>query len=385
MLYVIDLFAGAGGFSSGVHQAGHTVVACIEQWDKGLAMHYSNFPDCRHIKMTLGGDIETFVRDIRALVVKLVPAGATWHLHASPPCQSFSIAQRQKKPASALADAEADERSTLLGWALAMIKQLQPPRWSLEQVPTALTYLRKHVPWIFAPESGIHIYPKVYGYQFNAPTMRKRLYLGKGWTLEGLTEALSSKKRRRDDDGKQLGLAQTRPALCAAVLAELNKSGAAFTLNDLAIKTSANKWTTSKKQREAGEGKNRWVDTANGEGLRLVDGSPSFAAIASYPLLFFKRTSPVPTRGHRTYLDGTWTKFRALKSSELAALQGFNPEYRIDELDSVVLSYFNSIADVVADVPPVVATVRLTNADKVRGVGNSVVATIAAQMFQISP
>ena len=73
------------------------------------------------------------------------------------------------------------------------------------------------------------------------------------------------------------------------IVEEMNKGEVVFSLADLAIKTSANKWATSKKQQEEGMGKNRWVDTANGEGLRLVDGSPSFAAIASYALIFFKR------------------------------------------------------------------------------------------------
>ena len=383
LIYVIDLFAGAGGFTSGVHEAGHCVVACLDHWEKGLALHYANFPDCVHLKIRLGGEVEPFVQSLRVLIEALVPSGATYHVHASPPCQSFSIAQRQKKPTKALLDAEADPRSSLLIWALEVIRQLDPPRWSLEQVPTALPFLEKHAPWIFESDASIRIYPKVYGYEFDAPTMRKRLFMGKGWSFDGKTTPFGSKKRFRCEAEHALGLAQTRPEVAARMLTDAQELGApaSITLKELAIKTSANKWSSSKKEREAGRGPNRVVDPTNGEGLRLIDGTPSFAAIASYPLTLFRRIKATPVRHHRTYLDGTWVKLRALKPSELAALQGFGRSYRIDELTVVDLRYWDTVAAFTGSALPHRTTVRLTNADKVRGVGNSVVSSIAACMF----
>ena len=381
-IYVIDLFAGAGGFTAGVHAAGHRVLACVEHWDRGLAIHYANFPECLHVKASLGGDLEAFAAELTAFVASAVPEGAVWHLHASPPCQSFSIAQRQKKPTSALVDAEADSRSNLLKWSLELIRLVQPPRWSLEQVPTAMPYLRKHAPWIF--EEGVRIYPKVYGYEFGAPTMRKRLYMGQGWTFEGMTTALDAKKRKRCEAEHTLGLQQTNPDLCRRLVAELNEPSDAktYTVDDLAIKTSANKWCTSKAEREAGMGPNKWVPCSEGAGLRPLSGRPAFATIASYPLWLYKRVDPLPERHHRTYLDGTWAKHRALTAGELAAINGMPTSYTIDSLPKVSLEYYDSLAEAASkSSPPHVQEISLRASDKVRGVGNGVVSTIAQRMF----
>lgn len=382
-VYVFDLFAGAGGFSAGAASAGACVVACLEHWDKGLAIHYANHPECVHIQTTLGGDVESFVSEFRALVAHLVPEGAVWHLHASPPCQSFSIAQRQKQPTKALDHAEADDRSNLLTWALEVIQALSPPRWSLEQVPTALPYLRKHVPWLFV-DDRVNIYPAVYGYEFGAPTMRKRLFLGQGWTFEGRTTAWGSKKRLRCEAETTLGLRQTRPALCDRLVAQVNAASdeRQYTHADLAIKTSANKWCTTKAERAAGLGPNKWVPCAEGQGLRPIDGRPIFAVIASYALCLYKKVDDAPIRHHKTYLDGTWVKVRALTPSELAAINGMPTDYQLDGLGEVVpLRYAASMADVLADVELASASVRVTNADKVRGVGNGVVSSIARALF----
>ena len=400
-IYVFDLFAGAGGFSAGAAQAGACVVACFENWDKGLAIHYANHPDCVHINMTLGGDVGTFVAEFRALVAKMVPPGAVWHFHASPPCQSFSIAQRQKRPKMALADAEADERSNLLKWAMEVIRELQPPRWSIEQVPTAMKYLQKHVPWLFEADSGVDIYPGVFGYEFGAPTMRKRMFLGKGWSFDGRTTPWDygakapSKKRVRCEAERTLGLRQTCPALCERIVAELNGGDdeRVYTMSDLAVKTSANKWCTSKSERAwpIGEGvsgpalgANKWVPCSEGQGLRLLDGTPCFACIASYALWLYKKVDDAPIRNHKTYLDGTWAKVRPMKPSELAAINGMPADYRLDALKTVDLSFAPSITAVVAGEPMRTTTVALTVANKVRGVGNGVVSSIAAQICRSS-
>lgn len=383
-IHVIDLFSGAGGFSAGVQMAGHTVIACVDQWEKGLAIHHANFKDVAHVNLCLGGDKLSFVKAILALVEQLVPPGETWHLHASPPCQSFSIAQRQKKTISALADAELDARSNLLSWSLDVIQMLDPPRWSLEQVPTALPFLEKHCNWIFEETSGVRIYPKVFGFEFGAATMRKRLLIGKGWSLNGQTTPFGTKKRLRFNDAdSSLGLYQTCPLLCNSILVELNSiDDRGYEICDLAIKTSANKWCTSISERKyplansasgPALGKSKWVPCSEGQGLRPLSGRPCFAAIASYALVLYKRVSREPIRNHKTYLDGTWVKWRSLKPSELAAIQGFPATYRIDDLSSIELEYYNDLALGTK----MTSTVKLTRANQVRGIGNSVVPLIA--------
>lgn len=381
-VYVIDLFSGAGGFSEGVHMAGHTVLACIEHWVSGLAIHAANFPKCTHIKMSLGGDVAEFVKNIQDYVRIHVPSGAVWHLHASPPCQSFSIAQRQNREH----DVEQDTRSNLTLWVFKVIDLLKPPRWSVEQVPGVVPFLKKHVQWIFEDDS-IQIYDKCFGYEFEAPTMRKRLYLGKGWSFKKNTTELGSTRRRVAAE-HSLGLRQTRPTLCDNILSELGTryDGRPYTDSDVAVKTSANKWVTSRKEREAGLGKNKWVPVTIGQGLRCISGKPQFAIIASYPLDIYKRVSNHAEDAHpaATHLDGRWEKHRKMKPSELAAIQSFSTHFKIDECDlaaSQTFSFYTSLPDATASRNLKSETVRLSMANRVRGVGNAVVSNIAAAMF----
>ena len=386
-IYVIDLFAGAGGFSSGVHMAGHKVILCVEYWDKGLAIHHANFPDCIHVKMALGGDVADFVAELKHFVEKALPPGAKWHLHGSPPCQSFSIAQRQNKNH----DVETDARSNLTKWYFDVLEGLDPPRWSFEQVPGVLKYISKHVPWVLE-KKDVNIYPACYGYEFGAPTMRKRLYIGKGWSFDDKTTAYGSKKRRRCPEENNLSLHQTNSLLCDAVVAELNADGARrydglpFTVEDVAIKTSANKWVTSRKEREKDPTKkNKWVPAPIGQGLRCISKKPQFATIASYALQYWKRVSNNVEDAHpiASHLDGRWSKHRDLKPSELAAIQSFPIDsfYRIDDLKEHHLVWYASLKDVNEDKDPATTLVTITNSARIRGVGNAVVSKIAKAMF----
>ena len=384
MIYVVDLFSGAGGFSGGVHMAGHTVLACIEHWSPGMAIHAANFPDCKNIKMALGGDVASFVASIKAFVAKNVPEGAVWHFHASPPCQSFSIAQRQNKEH----DVEKDARSNLTLWVFEVIQRLSPPRWSVEQVPGVVKFLKSHVPWVFEDPS-VHIYDRCFGYEFGAPTMRKRLYMGKGWSFDKFTTRFGSKKRRRFETESSLGLRQTSPEVCDRMLAEITSpryDGRPYEDADFAVKTSANKWVTSRKEREAGMGKNKWVPAGVGQGLRCISGKPLFATIASYPLDLYKRVSNNAEDVHptATHLDGRWEKHRKLKPSELAAIQSFPDNFKIDPKDlpaEQTFSYYASVADAAAGVQARTETVRLSMSSRVRGIGNAVVSRIAAAIF----
>jgi site-specific DNA-cytosine methylase len=187
-MYVIDLFCGAGGFSAGAHMAGASVIACVDNWAPGLSIHQKNFPNAKHVLMDLGGNVEEFVGQLQQFISDNVPPGSPWHLHGSPPCQSFSKAQRQDKEH----DVEKDARSNLTLWFIDVVTRLKPERWSMEQVPGCLKYIEKHRPEFLKTAT---IYPKVYGYQFGAPTLRKRLYMGGGWTFpQGLTQGGSEKK-----------------------------------------------------------------------------------------------------------------------------------------------------------------------------------------------
>lgn len=126
-LTCIDLFAGAGGFSLGVSQAGFNVVAAVEI-DKGTcqtlqANKEENFPNMLIIE-----------KDIRELsgaeLLDMVDmkCGELFLLVGSPPCQSFSFANTKNRSID-------DPRSKLMFEYIRMVKELQPKVFYIENVP----------------------------------------------------------------------------------------------------------------------------------------------------------------------------------------------------------------------------------------------------------
>jgi DNA (cytosine-5)-methyltransferase 1 len=113
----VDLFAGVGGLSQGLHMAGWNVIAAIE-FDKWAANTYgANFPNTQ----VLNED----VRDVDYGVfsgVDLVAGG--------PPCQPFSVAGKQ------LAQ---DDPRDMLPTFLKVVRQLRPKAVLIENVAGLLT------------------------------------------------------------------------------------------------------------------------------------------------------------------------------------------------------------------------------------------------------
>src|SRR5262249_49613958 len=81
-LTVVDLFAGAGGFSEGFRQAGFSVVAGSDNDPDAVATYAQNFPDAR----VVSGDIR--VRAIKEEILEHARAACV--LVGGPPCQAFS-------------------------------------------------------------------------------------------------------------------------------------------------------------------------------------------------------------------------------------------------------------------------------------------------------
>ena len=79
---VIDLFSGAGGFSSGFEKAGFEVVAAVE-YDKQIAETYSfNHPK-----------VDMYAEDIKTVVDKIdFSKYKADIIIGGPPCQGFSMA-----------------------------------------------------------------------------------------------------------------------------------------------------------------------------------------------------------------------------------------------------------------------------------------------------
>jgi len=138
MIYVIDLFCGAGGFSQGAVDAGAVVVLAVDHWKVALDVHALNHSDCEHWCRDLGGSQEEFVSDVNVFLKQKGLMGKHIHVHASPPCQNLSsYTQRFDRKEIGLA---------MVKWAVEIMDLLRPMTWTLEQVPhlEVISMLRAH-------------------------------------------------------------------------------------------------------------------------------------------------------------------------------------------------------------------------------------------------
>lgn len=129
----VDLFAGAGGFSLGIEQAGFDVLVAVEN-DPIHACTYSfNFP----LTQVLAADVGKISGD--AIQQAATCAYQLHHPHASqswngqidlvfggPPCQGFSIMGKRSLD---------DERNNLIFHFYRLVKELNPRYFVMENVP----------------------------------------------------------------------------------------------------------------------------------------------------------------------------------------------------------------------------------------------------------
>ncbi|WP_274362915.1 DNA cytosine methyltransferase [Paenibacillus thermotolerans] len=124
----IDLFAGCGGLSEGLRQAGFHVVAAVEI-NKFAAETYTE-----NHKETLLFDED--IRTIDLQKIKKLLNGETLHLLAGcPPCQGFSSMRRlnRKEPVE-------DPRNDLILEYLRFVKEFMPLTLMMENVPSIISY-----------------------------------------------------------------------------------------------------------------------------------------------------------------------------------------------------------------------------------------------------
>jgi len=161
-VYVIDLFCGCGGFSTGARQAGAKVILAVDCWKEALEVHEANHQETEHLCESLGGDLDEFASFIVGFIDLNVPAGGHVHVHASPPCQKLSSVNTSQQ--------DYFEGRILVDWTLQLIQLMQPhiATWSLEQVP------HKGLMELVHRHSGVVIHMNEYG----IPQTRTRLLLG---------------------------------------------------------------------------------------------------------------------------------------------------------------------------------------------------------------
>ena len=107
-LVAIDLFAGAGGFSTGARQAGATVAAAANHWPVAVEYHGKNHPGALHL-----------CQDLHQADWRLFPAHDL--LLASPCCQGHSRARGK--------DTVQHDESRSTAWAVVSCAEFHRPRF----------------------------------------------------------------------------------------------------------------------------------------------------------------------------------------------------------------------------------------------------------------
>ncbi len=117
----IDLFAGCGGLSLGLEQAGFNVALAVEKEAVHAQIHKLNFPATPVL-----GDIQQISS---AQIIERVGSSIDL-LAGGPPCQGFSVEGKQK---------HGDERSRMVWEFARLVEELRPKYFLFENVKALLT------------------------------------------------------------------------------------------------------------------------------------------------------------------------------------------------------------------------------------------------------
>lgn len=165
-LTAIDLFAGCGGLTQGLKQAGVNVVAAIEINSNAAKTYKMN-----HIEVDL---IEDDIRNIDVHDILSKFPGKKINLVAGcPPCQGFSNIRTRNK-----GNIIEDERNTLILEYLRIIEGIKPVFIIMENVPGILNYHYFKVTVDRLIDLGYHLdYQVINVGDYGVPQRRKRLVL----------------------------------------------------------------------------------------------------------------------------------------------------------------------------------------------------------------
>ncbi|VWC91012.1 cytosine methyltransferase [Burkholderia lata] len=157
---VIDLFAGAGGFSTGATMAGLDVVWAANHWPAAVEIHAANHPETMHVS-----------QDLHQADWSKVPAHDI--LLASPCCQGHSPA-RGKAANNPQHDAS---RST--AWAVVSALEFHRPQFGVVENVREFVGWQLYPAWRLAVEAlGYQVAPHVIdAADHGVPQHRERLFL----------------------------------------------------------------------------------------------------------------------------------------------------------------------------------------------------------------
>lgn len=184
----VDLFAGAGGFSLGIEQAGFDVLVAVENDPVHAATYTFNFP----LTKVLCADAATLTAEVIKQAASIAYAShnpqaeQSWNgqidlIFGGPPCQGFSIMGKRLVN---------DERNSLVFHFYRLVTALSPRYFVMENVPGMA--VGKHQKWLHQLKTKF----KKAGYKvqagilnaadFGVPQKRRRLFLI-GSQEEGVT------------------------------------------------------------------------------------------------------------------------------------------------------------------------------------------------------
>jgi len=317
-LYAVDLFAGGGGLTQGLKNAGFRVVGSVELEPHAFATYKANHPEVHALKQ----DIRT-VRG--ASLLGLSPTRRIDLLAGCPPCQGFSSL-------TAKYDRE-DPRNFLINEMGRLVKETSPRCVMLENVPglgqRGDTLFQNFIETLKNEEYQIS-YSTLQVADYGVPQNRRRLVLlaGKGFkiTLPPSTHA---------KDGK-LGLkpwVTVREALRRMpeplTLEEANKRGGPMAFDWHVVRTLSH------------ENRQRMKAAKPGESWRKIpkrlrpqchqDKEVGFGNV--YGRMAWNQIAPTMTGGCTTFSKGRFghpEEERTISVREAALLQTFPPSYVID-------------------------------------------------------
>lgn len=148
---ILDLFCGAGGFSTGFIQAGFNVKYAIDNNPKVQETFEYNHPQTKFILADIKELDPNDFKDVDIII-------------GSPPCQEFSYANNRGNP---------DKGMELVKIYLEWIKIIQPKFWIMENVPAVEKYLKWRI-----TDFNIPIIKVLNCANFGVPQRRKRMFAG---------------------------------------------------------------------------------------------------------------------------------------------------------------------------------------------------------------
>jgi len=183
----VDLFAGGGGLTVGLKNAGFKVAVAVENESHAVATYKANHPE-----------VHVFKQDIRQIrpedILERVPGGRVHLLTGCPPCQSFSSLTSKHK-------GRIDERDSLILEVARLAEGLRPSAVMVENVP-GLRHDENRYFKQFRDRLTAMGYQLTWGVlqvaDFGVPQFRRRLVLmaGRGFEIE-----LPAPTHSRDGDG----------------------------------------------------------------------------------------------------------------------------------------------------------------------------------------